>query len=178
VLPFANLSGRAENEYLSDAMSEEIINALAALPGLKVVARTSSSAFKGQQSDVREVGRKLGVAAVVEGSVQKSGDRIRVNAQLVDVADGFNLWSARFDRQLTDVFAIQDEIAKAVASAMQARLAGGSKLVRPPTADLEAYALYIKGRDSASVWTRQRFDQAIVYYRAALDRDPRFAEVC
>ncbi len=176
VLPFVNLSGNPEDDYLSAAMSEEIINALAALPSLKVVARSSSSAFQGQPGDVREAGRKLAVAAVVQGSVQRSGERIRVHAQLVDVADGVTLWSDRFDRRLTDVFAIQDEIARAIASAMRARIAGGSKMVRPPTADMEAYALYIKGRESASVWTPQRFEQAIAYYRAALDRDPQFAE--
>jgi len=176
VLPFVNLSGNAENDYLSDAMSEEIINALARLPGLRVVARTSSFAFKGQQADVRELGKKLGVGSVVEGSVQRSGNRLRVSAQLIGVADGYNLWSDRFDREMTDVFAIQDDIAKAVASSLQARLTGRTKLVQPPTSDLEAYALYIKGRDAASITTRERFDRGVVYYRAALDRDPQFAE--
>ena len=176
VLPFANLSGSADNDYLSDSMSEEIMNALARLPGLKVVSRTSSFAFKGQHIDVRDVGRKLGVASVVEGSIQKSGNRLRVSAKLVGVADGYNLWSDRFDREMTDVFAMQDDIATAVASALRARLTGVSQLVRPPTSDLEAYALYIKARDAASIWSRERFDRAIVYYRAALDRDPRFAQ--
>jgi TolB-like protein len=123
VLPFANLSADPENEYFSDGLADEIITALTRIPGLRVTARTSSFAFRGRALDVREIGSRLGVRAVLEGSVQRSEGRVRVSAQLVNVGDGFHLWSERYDRDLADVFAIQDEISRAIAAALRVRLA-------------------------------------------------------
>ncbi|HVT38268.1 MAG TPA: hypothetical protein VHE78_04465, partial [Gemmatimonadaceae bacterium] len=147
VLPFANMSGDPENEYFSDGISEEIINALAQLPELRVAARTSAFSFKGKNVDLRSIGDQLGVSTVLEGSVRKAGSRLRITAQLINVADGYHLWSERYDRELTDVFAIQDEIANAIA--LKLKVAAGahtSQLVKPATDNLNAYDLYLKGR--------------------------------
>jgi len=169
VLPFTNMSGDPDNEYFSDGISEEIINALAQLPGLRVAARTSAFSFKGKNTDLRTIGDQLNVGAVLEGSVRRAGSRIRITAQLINVADGYQLWSERYDREMTDVFAIQDEIASAIADKLKVTLRVGveSQLVRPPTANVEAYDLYLRGR----ALTRQRgaallraaecFDEAI-----------------
>src|SRR6202167_5123706 len=119
VLPFANLSGDKEQEYFSDGLAEEVINALAKLPGLKVIARTSAFAFKGQNTDIRRIAETLGVANILEGSVRRSGNRIRVTAQLITATDGTHLWSERYDRELADLFAVQDEIAAAISKALQ-----------------------------------------------------------
>ncbi len=147
VLPFANMSGDPENEYFSDGISEEIINALTQLPKLRVAARTSAFSFKGRNLDLRSVGEQLNVATVLEGSVRRAGGRIRITAQLVNVADGYHLWSERYDRELTDIFAIQDEIATAIAGKLKVTLGVGSErqLVRAPTTNVEAYDLYLKG---------------------------------
>ncbi len=147
VLPFANLSGDPDFEYFSEGIAEEIINALTQLPGLRVVARTSSFAFRGQGVDLAEVGAKLKVATVLEGSVRRAGNRLRISAQLVKVGDGYHLWSERYDREMTDIFTIQDEIAKAIATRLQVGLDGeGAHLVTPATGNLDAYHLYLKGR--------------------------------
>lgn len=146
VLPFANMSGDPENEYFSDGISEEIINALTQLPGLRVAARTSAFSYKGRNVDLRTVGDQLDVATVLEGSVRKSAGRIRITAQLIKVADGYHLWSERYDRELTDVFAIQDEIAAAIAGKLQLTLGVEANRGRAPTANVEAYDLYLKGR--------------------------------
>src|SRR3989441_6529905 len=147
VLLFANLSGDPEFEYFSEGIAEEIINALTQLPGLHVAARTSSFAFRGPAIDLTEVGAKLKVATVLEGSVRKAGNRLRIGAQLVKVGDGYHLWSERYDREMPDVFAIQDEIAKAIASRLQVTLGGeATPLVIPATGNLDAYHLYLKGR--------------------------------
>ena len=147
VLPFSNMSGDPENEYFSDGISEEIINALSQLPGLRVAARTSAFSFKGKNLDLRTVGEQLNVATVLEGSVRRAGGRIRITAQLINVADGYHLWSERYDRELTDIFAIQDEIATAIAGKLKVTLGVGSdrQLVRAPTASVEAYDLYLRG---------------------------------
>ncbi len=147
VLPFANMSGDPEAEYFSDGISEEIINALAQLPGLRVAARTSAFSFKGKNADLRTVGDQLNVATVLEGSVRKAGNRLRITAQLINVSDGYHMWSERFDREHTDVFAIQDEIATAIAAKLEVTLGGrgAGPLVKPPTENLEAYDLYLKG---------------------------------
>jgi len=148
VLPFANMSGDQDNEYFSDGISEEIINALAQLPGLHVAARTSAFSYKGKNVDLRTIGEQLSVTTVLEGSVRKAGNRIRITAQLINVADGYHLWSERYDRELVDVFAIQDEIANAIAAKLNVTF-GGSRdapLVKPPTDDIAAYDLYLKGR--------------------------------
>jgi TolB-like protein/Tfp pilus assembly protein PilF len=141
------MSGDPENEYFSDGISEEIINALSQLPGLRVAARTSAFSFKGKNLDLRTVGEQLNVATVLEGSVRRAGGRIRITAQLINVADGYHLWSERYDRELTDIFAIQDEIATAIAGKLKVTLGVGSdrQLVRAPTASVEAYDLYLRG---------------------------------
>ena len=152
VLPFANQSGDPAVEYFSDGVSEEIIIALTRLPGLRVAARTSSFAFRGTDLDLPAIGAKLKVAAVLEGSVRKAGDRLRITARLAKVTDGFTLWSERYDREMTDVFAIQDDIATAIAAGLQVTFEDWEgnphpkPLVTPATANLEAYDLYLKGR--------------------------------
>jgi TolB-like protein len=148
VLPFTNMSADPENEYFGDGMAEEIINALAHVPGLRVAARTSSFLFKGKTNDLRAVGEKLNVSTVLEGSVRRAGNRVRITAQLINVNDGYHLWSERFDRELTDIFAIQDEIATAISSRLALTLRGADSvnLVRPSTSNIEAYELYLKAR--------------------------------
>jgi TolB-like protein/Flp pilus assembly protein TadD len=146
VLPFANMSPDPENEYFCDGIAEEIINALTQLPELKVAGRTSAFSFKGRVLDVREIGTALNVATVLQGSVRRMGDRLRITAQLVDVTNGFHLWSERFDRQLDDVFAIQDEIATNIAERLEVTIGGTVRRLRPHTGNVEAYELYLKGR--------------------------------
>ena len=174
VLPFANLSSDKENEYFSDGLADEIITELTRIQGLRVTARTSSFAFRGLQQDVREIGRKLGVRALLEGSVQRSGGRVRVSAQLVGVADGCHLWSELYDRELADVFAIQDEISRAIARALQLQLAP-SRVVRP-TGSLDAYNWWLKAR----YYQHYENVEALTKCRTCLERaialDPRFAE--
>ncbi len=147
VVPFANLSGDKDFEYFTDGISEEIINALTQLPGLRVAARTSSFAFRGPAVELSDIGAKLKVATVLEGSVRKAGNRLRISVQLVKVADGYHLWSERYDRDMTDIFAVQDEIATAVATRLQVSLSGEeAPLVTPATGNLDAYHLYLRGR--------------------------------
>ena len=176
VLPFANLSGDRDFEYFTDGIAEEIINALTQLPGLRVAARTSSFGFRGPVIEVTEVGAKLKVATVLEGSVRKAGNRLRISVQLVKVADGYHLWSERYDREMTDVFAIQDEIAKAVATRLQVSLGGEeSPLVTPATGNLDAYHLYLRGRYSLA----QRglgLKQALGCFDQALTLDQNYAQ--
>jgi serine/threonine protein kinase/tetratricopeptide (TPR) repeat protein len=146
VLPLANMSADPENEYFSDGMTEEIINVLAKVPGLHVASRSSCFAFKGKTVDIREVGDKLGVSTVVEGSVRKIGNRIRITAELISVENGYHLWSETYDRQLEDVFAIQDEIARAIVDALKVRLSGENEQLVVPAKNLEAYNLNLKAR--------------------------------
>jgi len=146
VLPLANMSADPENEYFSDGMTEEIINALAKVPGLHVASRSSCFSFKGKTVDIREVGEKLGVSTVVEGSVRKIGNRIRITAELVSVENGYRLWSETYDRQLEDVFAIQDEISRAIVDALKVRLSGEIEQLVVPAKNLEAYNLDLKAR--------------------------------
>ena len=146
VLPFVNMSPDPENEYFCDGISEEIINSLAQLPELKVAGRTSAFSFKGTDLGVPEIGTKLNVATVLEGSVRKMGDQLRITAQLVDVTNGYHLWSERFDRQLDDIFAIQDEIATHIAERLEVTTGGTVRRRRPHTENVEAYELYLKGR--------------------------------
>jgi serine/threonine-protein kinase len=147
VLPFANLSGDPRQDYFSDGMSEELINALARLEGLKVISRTSAFFFKGKDVDLQTIGAKLGVAHVLEGSVRKSGDHLRVTAQLVRVADDTHLWSDSYDRKLQEVFVVQDEIARAVVGELKVKLLAQKQtpLVDAPTQNLEAYNYYLRG---------------------------------
>jgi len=174
VLPFANPD--PETEYFSDGITEEIGNALARIPGLKVAARTSSFAFRGKAVDLAEVGTKLKVATVLEGSVRKAGSRLRVTVQLINVADGYQLWSERYDREMTDVFALQDEIGKAIADRLQVTFlaTSGGPLVTPATANLDAYHLYLKGR---YFWAQRGLGlkHAVDCFNQALALDPNYA---
>ncbi len=176
VLPFTNLSADPDNEFFSDGMTDELINALAKLEGLHVVSRTSTFAFKGRQEDIRTIGQRLNVQTVLEGSVRRAGRRLRVTAQLVNVTDGFHLWSETFDRELEDVFAIQDEIAKAITAAMEIRLLGkNAPRQRPPTEDLEAYSLYLRGRHHWNQRTEESLRAGLGFFQQALNRDPQYA---
>jgi eukaryotic-like serine/threonine-protein kinase len=176
VLPFANMSTDRENEYFSDGIAEEIINALAQLPELRVAARTSAFSFKGKNEDLRAIGEALNVETVLEGSVRKAGNRVRVTAQLISVADGYHLWSERYDRELTDVFAIQDEIATTIAAKLKVTLgaAQAGQLVRPPTANVEAYEAFLKARALARARGRSLFE-ATQWYERAIALDPGYA---
>ncbi|MGB5346571.1 MAG: tetratricopeptide repeat protein [Woeseia sp.] len=177
VLPFLNLSNDKENEYFSDGLTETLLHMLSQLPDLRVSARTSSFVFKGQQVDVRDVALALGVAHILEGSVQKSGSRIRVNATLIRAADGFNLWSNKYDRTLDDIFAIQDEIALRISSNLNSTLSDGNKarLAERYTSSPAAYELYLKGRYLWNQRTNQGYRKAVELFQQAIDLDPNFA---
>ena len=175
VLPLANMSADPENEYFADGMTEEIINALAKVPGIQVASRTSSFAFKGKEVDVRQIGEKLGAASVLEGSVRKVGNRIRITAQLISVENGYHLWNETYDRQLEDVFAVQDEISRAIVEALKLRLANNGAQVVPPTKDLEAYTLYLKGRFFFAKLSEPSLRKALALFEQALLRDPGLA---
>ena len=178
VLPFANTSANAENEYFSDGMTDEIINALVQVPDLRVAARTSVSAFKGKRDDLRTIAAKLNVGTVLEGSVRKAGSRIRVTAQLINAADGHHLWSQRFDRTIGDVFAVQDEISRSIVDELttsrNSTTSSLEPLVRPPTNSVEAYELYLRGR---YFWSKRGsgLQKGLEYYETALAKDPDFA---
>jgi serine/threonine-protein kinase len=176
VLPLANMSADPENEYFADGMTEEIINALAKVPAMQVASRTSCFAFKGKEVDIRQIGERLGVSSVLEGSVRKVGNRIRIAAQLVNVENGYDLWSETYDRQLEDVFAVQDEIAKAIVDALKLRLteADGPQVV-VPTKNLEAYTLYLKGRFFFVKLSEPALRKALDLFQHALLQDPGFA---
>jgi len=175
VLPLANMSADPENEYFSDGMTEEIINALAKVPGMQVASRTSSFAFKGKEVDVRQIGEKLGVSTVLEGSVRKVGNRIRITAQLVNVENGYHLWSETYDRQLEDVFAVQDEISRAIVDALKLRLGSDASHLVAPTKNLEAYTLYLKGRFFFNKFTEQGLRKGLDFFQHALLQDPGYA---
>jgi TolB-like protein len=175
VLPFANMSADKDNEFFGDGLAEEIINVLANVPGMKVAGRTSSFFFRGKDLEFREIGRRLNVEHILEGSVRSVGNRIRVTAQLIKVADGFHLWSERYDREMTDIFAIQDEITHAIAAALQIRLTPEPATLRHHTPNLRAYAAYLEARDH---WVRPT-PESLVRVKECLERaielDPKFA---
>jgi TolB-like protein/tetratricopeptide (TPR) repeat protein len=176
VLPFVNMSGDARNDYFSDGITEEILNALAQVPKLKVAARTSAFAFKGKEEDLRKVGEVLDVATVLEGSVQKSGDEVRITAQLIDTRTGYHLWSEKYDRKLTSIFAVEDEISKAIAEKLRVQLVGGGgqALVRPGTVDPDAHALYL--RAIADIARRgPALNDAVLLLQQATARDSGYA---
>jgi len=177
VLPFVNMSREPENEYFSDGMTEELIGALSKVPGLRVAARTSAFAFKGKNVPIQRIADELGVRSIVEGSVRREGTRLRVTAQLVDAADGFDRWSERYDRDVSDVFAVQDEIARAITNALRVTLVGAreSALVQRPTADLAAYALYLKGRQALNQRTLSQLLRGSELFGEAIRRDSSFA---
>jgi TolB-like protein/Tfp pilus assembly protein PilF len=173
VLPFANLAGKIENEHFADGLADEIINALARIPGLRVTARTSSFAFRGKEQDVREIGLRLGVAALLEGSVRQHGIHARISAQLVSTEDGFHLWNECYDCVLEDVFKIQDDIARSIALALRVQLAPGP-LAEPLTDNPEAYKLWLRGRRAAAQFTPDSVDEARKCFIAAIACDPRY----
>jgi eukaryotic-like serine/threonine-protein kinase len=174
VLPFVNMSGDKEQEYFSDGLAEEIINALAQIPGLKVTARTSAFAFKGKQEDIRRIAELLGVINVLEGSVRKAGNRIRVTAQLISAADGNHIWSERYDREMADVFAVQDEISQAISEKLRVRLFGHRPLVKRATEIFEAFNLCLKARDCG--YRSSDVDRAKAYLEQAIAMDPTYAK--
>ena len=174
VLPFVNMSSDPEQEFFSDGISEEILNVLTRIPNLKVAARTSSFQFKGQNLDIAKIGQQLQVNHVLEGSVRKAGATLRITAQLIEADTGFHLWSETFDRKLEDIFAIQDEIAAAIAGELRTRLT--TELDTPSTpVDLEAYELYLKGRGLVASRQEAKLFEAIDILNAALDIEPAYA---
>ena len=175
VMPFVNMSGEAENEYFADGITEEIINALAQIAELHVVARSSAFSFKGKHIDPRIVGEQLNVRTVLEGSVRRTDNRLRITAQLVKSADGYHLWSERYDREMKDVFAIQDEIARSIAQRLQISFEGGESrpLVKAGTQNLEAYQAYVKGR--ALLYKRgPAIPRSLEYCQRAVTLDPEY----
>ena len=175
VLPFANMSGDKENEYFSDGLAEEIINVLAHIPGLKVIARTSAFAFRGKEQDIRKIAEALGVRTILEGSVRRAGNRIRVTAQLISAEDGSHLWSERYDREMADVFAIQDETAAAIAAALKTKLAVQSEASRQPTPNLDAYHAVLRARYHLSKVTPESMPRARECLEQAIAIDPGYA---
>ena len=174
VLPFVDLSPHRDQEYFCHGISEEIINALATVPGLRVISRTSAFAFQGKDLDATEIGRRLRVGTVLEGSVQKAGDRVRVAARFVDALDGTQLWSRRFDRELSDVFAIQDDIAASIVGELRTGVGDHRPAKRTPSA-AAAHDAYLKGMYALNKWTDASVRQAITEFEAAIARDPDFA---
>jgi len=177
VLPFTNMSADPEQEYFCDGVAEEIINALTHVESLRVIARTSAFAFKGKLEDIREIGKKLDVDTLLEGSVRKAGTRIRITAQLVNVADGSHLWSERYDREMKDVFAIQDEISLAIVDNLKVKLLKKekAKLVKRHTEDPEAYELYLKGIYFINKYAEREVQKGLGYFQKAIAKDPNFA---
>jgi len=182
VLPFADMSPERDQDYFCEGIAEEIISALAKIPNLSVASRTSAFQFKGTSRDIRQIGAELGVTSVLEGSVRKAGNRIRVTAQLVNVADGYQLWGDRFDRELQDVFAIQDEISAAIVAALQKTL--GPAQPRPvaepkpspaPTPDVEAYEFYLRGRKFFHRFNRRDQEFALRMFKRSIEIDPDYA---
>jgi serine/threonine-protein kinase len=177
VLPFANISADAEQQYFCDGMTEELITALGAVEGLRVAAATSTFYLKGQALEIREIGERLNVDTLLEGSVRKAGNRLRVTAQLVNVSDGYHLWAERYDRQLNDVFAVQDDIARAIVEKLKVKLvrAGDQPLVKRASSNLEAYELYLQGRYYFARRFKGGLEQAVEFFTRAAALDPDFA---
>ena len=178
VLPFANMSGEPEQEFFSDGISEEIINMLSQVPRLKVVGRTSAFSFKEKNQDLRLIGEQLNVNHILEGSLRKSGNKIRITAQLIKVTDGYHLWSEKYDRQLEDIFDIQDEISLAILNAIKIQLFGATKeaVLKKYTDNPKAYQLYLQGRFYYNKWGgADGFNKAIDYFKAAIKIEPDYA---
>ena len=176
VLPFANLSSEPDSEFFADGITEEIINALAQIRNLRVVARTSAFSFKGKQVDLRTVGATLNAGILLEGSVRKSGDRVRIVAQLINADDGYHIWSERYERELQDIFEVQDEIARTIAERLKVSL-GPEKaeaLVRSETKDVEAYQFYLKGRFHWNKRSPDGLQKAVEYFQQAIEKDPNY----
>ncbi len=177
VLPFANISNDAENEYFCDGLAEELLNSLAKIDKLKVAARTSAFSFKGKNIGVEEIGRALKVENVLEGSVRKSGNRLRITAQLVNASNGYHLWSERYDREIKDIFDVQDEITLAIVNALKVKLLGEKKtaVLKHQTTNTEAYELFLKGRYYHNKYTEEGRKTAIEFYEQAITLEPEYA---
>ncbi|MDH4271159.1 MAG: protein kinase, partial [Candidatus Aminicenantes bacterium] len=177
VLPFKDMSPQHDQDYFCEGLAEELISSLTQVKGLKVAARTSSFFFKGRDEDIREIGRRLDVASVLEGSVQKAGNRLRITAQLICVSDGYHLWSDRYDRRIEDIFALEDEIALAVVEELKVELLEGEKekVTKRHTQSKEAYQLYLKGRYHWNKRSPKDMIQAVDCFQRAINKDPEFA---
>lgn len=177
VLPFVDMSQAKDQEYFSDGLSENVIDLLAKVPSLKVIGRTSSFSFKGKNEDLRVIGEKLGAATILEGSVQKDGNKLRITAQLIRCSDGTHLWSEKFDRELKDIFSVQDEISMAILEAIKVELVGEEKeaVLKRYTENVEAYQFYMQGRFHVHRYTPDGFYKAIEYFKAAIALDSNYA---
>lgn len=178
VLPFINMSSDPDNEYFSDGITEELLNVLAKVDGLRVTARTSSFAFKGKNEDVKQIGAQLGAKTILEGSVRKSGNRVRITAQLINTTDGYHIWSESYDRQLDDIFEVQEEIASKIVNRLREKLTLEEKkepLVKAPTDNLEAYNAYLKGLYYGNIWTEENIDIARQEFEKAIHMESDFA---
>jgi serine/threonine protein kinase/Flp pilus assembly protein TadD len=177
VLPFANLSADPDSEYFTDGMADEIINALSKIQSLRVASRTSSFAFKGKNEDIGEIGKKLKVSTVLEGSMRKMGNKLRITAQLVNVADGYQLWSERYDREMEDVFAIQDDISQAIVKALKVILSEGEKkqIEKARAVDVKAYDFYLRGRQYFHHFRRKSLEYARQMFNRAIEIEPEYA---
>ena len=178
VLPFINMSNDPDNEYFSDGITEELLNVLAKVEGLQVTARTSSFAFKGRNEDIKQIGVQLGAKTILEGSVRKAGNRVRITAQLVSTSDGYHIWSDTYDRQLDDIFEVQDEIALKITNTLREKLTIDPKkepMVKPPTKNIVAYNTYLKGLFYANKWTLESTETAKKEFEKAIEMEPDFA---
>src|SRR6202030_2050452 len=177
VLPFTNMSGDPEQEYFSDGISEDVITDLSKIAGLMVISRNSSFTYKGRSVDVRAVGRDLGVRSVLEGSIRRAANRVRITAQLVDAATGAHLWADRYDRDLTDIFEVQDEVVERIVGALAVTLTQGEqqRLRRHGTSNVEAYECWLRARALLTRGTRESIIQARAMYRQAIELDLNFA---
>lgn len=179
VLPFVNMSNDIDNDYFCDGITEEIINALTKVKGLKVIARTSSFAFKGKDIDIRKIGEQLAVNTILEGSVKKSQDKVRITAQLIDVSDGIHYWSKKYDRDLVNIFDLEDEISLAIADEVRNNFGYfevQDHLIEQPTDNIDAYQLFLKGRSLQLKWTPESIKEAITFYNKAIALDKNYAK--
>jgi adenylate cyclase len=179
VLPFANMSGDPEQEYFSDGISEDVITDLSKISGLMVIARNSSFTYKGRSVDIREIGRDLGVRSVLEGSIRRAGNRVRITAQLIDATNGAHLWADRYDRDLTDIFAVQDDVTRRIVDALKVTLSPveRTRLSDSGTPNIDAYDCYLRGREILALTPNDRegFEQSTELFRRALDHDPSYS---
>ncbi|TGQ77112.1 MULTISPECIES: adenylate/guanylate cyclase domain-containing protein [unclassified Mesorhizobium] len=180
VLPFANMSGDTEQDYFADGISEDIITDLSKVAGLSVIARNSSFTYKGKNIDVRTVGRELGVTAVLEGSIRRAGNRVRINAQLIDARTGTHVWADRYDRDMTDIFALQDDVTRRIVEALRVALtpAESARIAHTPTRNIQAHDLFLRGREvlSGPDKTNETFERAVALFIQAIELDPDYAE--
>ena len=180
ILPFTNMSGDPEQEYFSDGITEDIITDLSKIAGLTVIARNSSFTYKGRSVDIREVGKELGVRSVLEGSIRRASNRVRITAQLIDAANGAHLWADRYDRDLTDIFEVQDDVTRRIVDALKVKLspAENMRLADSGTPNIEAYDCYLRGREVMAVnpKNRERFEQSTKFFMRALELDPSYSQ--